>query len=285
MTELCGYEAAWSENCFKLQHGGAFSLSLLLAVSLDGHIRGSLLELILAVSLDGHIRSRVAHASEAEALAHLVVIQEGLVGLVDSASRNLAGAAGAGASTAGVRQLDALLLSLVEDVHVLRALEGLRAIRGLQGHLKVGRNSVPGWHGAHDGRRRASSKSAAGIHGHAAHVHALLRNHEGLLHIAARGPDATEHHRAECTNGKPWQHARLGGHLVEGRMKMGQAYRDATELKKAHKQCVVLYNLFSQQCHILVCRTPTIALARLLHKAVSASQDLQDAQNTDRPFN
>eukprot|EP00414_Alexandrium_minutum_P007837 CAMPEP_0113831896 /NCGR_PEP_ID=MMETSP0328-20130328/7092_1 /TAXON_ID=39455 /ORGANISM="Alexandrium minutum" /LENGTH=75 /DNA_ID=CAMNT_0000800077 /DNA_START=42 /DNA_END=266 /DNA_ORIENTATION=+ /assembly_acc=CAM_ASM_000350 len=62
-------------------------------------------EIVLAVSLDGHIRGRIRDAREAEALAHLVVVQEGLVGLVDGAGEDLARAAGAGARAAGVGQL------------------------------------------------------------------------------------------------------------------------------------------------------------------------------------
>eukprot|EP00414_Alexandrium_minutum_P009453 CAMPEP_0113833288 /NCGR_PEP_ID=MMETSP0328-20130328/7825_1 /TAXON_ID=39455 /ORGANISM="Alexandrium minutum" /LENGTH=61 /DNA_ID=CAMNT_0000801543 /DNA_START=106 /DNA_END=288 /DNA_ORIENTATION=- /assembly_acc=CAM_ASM_000350 len=61
------------------------------------------------MSLDGHIGGRVGDASEAEAIAHLIVVQEGLVRLVDGAGEDLARAAGAGARAAGVGQLQALL--------------------------------------------------------------------------------------------------------------------------------------------------------------------------------
>eukprot|EP00414_Alexandrium_minutum_P011276 CAMPEP_0113840160 /NCGR_PEP_ID=MMETSP0328-20130328/11474_1 /TAXON_ID=39455 /ORGANISM="Alexandrium minutum" /LENGTH=53 /DNA_ID=CAMNT_0000808841 /DNA_START=139 /DNA_END=297 /DNA_ORIENTATION=- /assembly_acc=CAM_ASM_000350 len=53
------------------------------------------------MSLDRHVGGRVGNASEAKAVAHLVVIQEGLVGLVDGAGEDLARAAGAGARAAG----------------------------------------------------------------------------------------------------------------------------------------------------------------------------------------
>ena len=43
------------------------------------------LQLVLAVGLDGHIRGGIGHASEAESLAHLIVVQEGLVALVNAA--------------------------------------------------------------------------------------------------------------------------------------------------------------------------------------------------------
>merc|ERR1719188_822744 len=80
-------------------------------------------ELVLAVGLDGHVRGGVGDASQAEAIAHLVVVQEGLVRLVDGAGQHLARAARAGARPARVRQLDSLLFRLVQDVHVLGALE------------------------------------------------------------------------------------------------------------------------------------------------------------------
>merc|ERR1719436_1497237 len=95
-------------------------------------------ELVFAVRLDGHVGRRVRHAGKAETLLHLVVVQERLVRLVDGALHDLARAAGAGASAAGIGQLDALLLRLVQDVRVLRALELLRALGGLQGDLEVG---------------------------------------------------------------------------------------------------------------------------------------------------
>merc|ERR1712061_746719 len=98
-------------------------------------------ELVLAVRLDGHIRGGVGDAREAEALARLVVVQEGLVGLVDRALDDLPSAARARTRTARVRQLNAVLLGLVQDVHVLRALEGLLTVWGLQGHLEVCRNA------------------------------------------------------------------------------------------------------------------------------------------------
>ena len=57
-------------------------------------------ELILAVSLDGDIGGGISHAGQAVALAGLVIVQEGLVALVNAAFQDLA-------STAGVRQLQA----------------------------------------------------------------------------------------------------------------------------------------------------------------------------------
>jgi len=64
---------------------------------------------------------------QAEALAHLV-IQEGLIALVNLALQDLASATGARARAAGVGQLQALLLSLIQDVHVLGAFLGCSLI-------------------------------------------------------------------------------------------------------------------------------------------------------------
>jgi hypothetical protein len=57
----------------------------------------SLVEGLLLVGRDGHVGGGVGHAGQHEAVAHLGVVQEGLVGLVHGAGLHLAGAAGAGA--------------------------------------------------------------------------------------------------------------------------------------------------------------------------------------------
>ena len=155
------------------------------------------LQLILAVGLDGHIRSRIGHASQAIPLTGLVIIQEGLIALVDAALQDLSGTAGAGTGTAGVRQLQALLLSLIQDVHVFGAsavfvlcslfyaldththtpthafckmsalvacqatFEALSAIRRLEGYLKVCRDSGASWHRVDDGRHVAGGQGTA----------------------------------------------------------------------------------------------------------------------------
>merc|ERR1719201_190210 len=79
-------------------------------------------DLLFAMRLDGHVARRVGHAREAEALLHLVVVQEGLVGLIDAARDDLASTARARARAARVGEVDAVLLRLVEDVDVLGAL-------------------------------------------------------------------------------------------------------------------------------------------------------------------
>merc|ERR1711988_597710 len=94
------------------------------------HRRGRLEEVLLLLRLNGAVRRRVRDARQHKAVAHLVVVEERAVRLVDRALLDDARAAGARARTARVRHLDAILLSLVEDVHVVGALNLLLATRG-----------------------------------------------------------------------------------------------------------------------------------------------------------
>ena len=59
---------------------------------------------------DGAVTHGVGNAGQHEAVAHLLVIEEGLVGLVDLTGGHLAGAGGAGAGAARVGQVNAGLL-------------------------------------------------------------------------------------------------------------------------------------------------------------------------------
>ena len=62
-------------------------------------------EVLLLVGLDGAVRGRVSDASQNEPVAHLIVIKERAIGLVDLACSDLASAGGASARTARVRQV------------------------------------------------------------------------------------------------------------------------------------------------------------------------------------
>merc|ERR1719325_61291 len=75
-------------------------------------------EFILAMRFDGHVGRGVRDARQAETLVHLIVVEEGLIRLVDGTLEDLAGTAGARASATRVGELDLLFLGLVQDVHV-----------------------------------------------------------------------------------------------------------------------------------------------------------------------
>ena len=59
------------------------------------------------------------------AVSHLVLVEEGLLGLVDLAGHDLAGAGGARSGAARVGEVDAGLLGGVDDEDVVGALDGL----------------------------------------------------------------------------------------------------------------------------------------------------------------
>jgi len=63
-------------------------------------------ESFLLVGSDGAVRGGVSHASQHKALAHLVIIQERLVGLVNGTSVNFASARRAGTSAARVGKVN-----------------------------------------------------------------------------------------------------------------------------------------------------------------------------------
>ena len=79
----------------------------------------SSVELLLLVRRDRAVGRRVRHARQHEALADLVVVEEGLVRLVDAARDDLARARRARARAARVGEVDAGLLCGVEDVRVV----------------------------------------------------------------------------------------------------------------------------------------------------------------------
>ena len=76
-------------------------------------------ELLLLVGHDRAVGRRVRHARQHEALGDLVVVEEGLVGLVSAARDDLARARGAGPGAARVGEVDAGLLCGVQDVGVV----------------------------------------------------------------------------------------------------------------------------------------------------------------------
>jgi len=97
----------------------------------------NLIEFFFHVRLDGAVRGRVRNASQHKAVTGLVVVQEGLVGLVDGTRDNLTRARRARACSAGVRQVNASFFSRVENVGVVRAFNLLGTFRGFQSDREV----------------------------------------------------------------------------------------------------------------------------------------------------
>ena len=95
-----------------------------------------LVEVVLFVRLDGAVARRVRDAGKHEALTHLIVIEEGLIRLVNLACGDDARAGRAGARAAGVREVDASLLRCSYASHRMpRATKGERMGLGVGGRL------------------------------------------------------------------------------------------------------------------------------------------------------
>ena len=95
---------------------------------------GNLEEVLLLVGLNGAVGGGVGDARKRKALAHLVLVEEGAVRLVDGAGGDDARAGRAGAGAARIRKVNAVLLSLVEDVDIVGAFNAGGAVRGDEGH-------------------------------------------------------------------------------------------------------------------------------------------------------
>ena len=63
------------------------------------------------MDLDLAVRLGVGNTGQDVSIGHLVVIKEGLLGLVNLSADDLSGAGGAGSGTARVRKVNSLLLS------------------------------------------------------------------------------------------------------------------------------------------------------------------------------
>ena len=91
---------------------------------LNSKPKGSI-ELFFSVSLDGAIRGWIGHAGQNETSFNLIVVQEALVGLINSTGSDFACACGTSACTAGVGKIDTLLFSSIKDVLIVRNFDGL----------------------------------------------------------------------------------------------------------------------------------------------------------------
>merc|ERR1719471_2375050 len=132
-------------------------------------------QLILAMRLDCHVGSGICYACEAEAVIHLVVVQESLIRLIDGTLKDFAGTAGTRTRTAGIGELQAFLLGLIQDVDVLLALELLRSVRSLQCDLEVRSDPTACGHRVDYSRHGSGGQAgpAAALHGPAVAVDCL----------------------------------------------------------------------------------------------------------------
>jgi len=77
------------------------------------------------MGLDGAVGGGIGHAGQHESGFDLIVIKEALVRLINRSRGELAGTGGAGTRAAGIRQINALLFSGIEDVLIVGNLNGL----------------------------------------------------------------------------------------------------------------------------------------------------------------
>ena len=73
---------------------------------------------------DGAVRSWVGNASKDETIINLIVIKEGLLGLVNSSINHLSGTGGACTGTATVRKFDSSFLGGIDDENIIGAVDG-----------------------------------------------------------------------------------------------------------------------------------------------------------------
>jgi hypothetical protein len=125
-------------------------------------------KVILLVRLDDDVGGGVRNAGEHPAVGDLAVVEEALVGLVEGAGDDLAGAGGAGPRAAGVRQVDAFLLGVVQDVDVVGHLhlhlplrrDELHVVGGLRAQPAAGATATGHGHGS--GRWRGAEGEGEG---------------------------------------------------------------------------------------------------------------------------
>ena len=98
--------------------------------ALAAEARSGASELLFHLRLDAAVGGGVADAEQGEPSGDLLVVEEALVGLIDAARDDAAGTGAAGTGTAGEGQIDAVLLSRVENVGVVGAAEAASVFQG-----------------------------------------------------------------------------------------------------------------------------------------------------------
>jgi hypothetical protein len=114
---FCGFDIAMTRSATKTTADSEESAAIM-TYSSRKTAKWDLVQCFFLVRLDRAIGSGVSHTSQHETRFDLVVIQEGLIGLVDRSSSDFTRASRASARPAGVREVDALLFSGIQNVFV-----------------------------------------------------------------------------------------------------------------------------------------------------------------------
>ena len=77
--------------------------------------------MLSSIGFDYTISGGIAHAKEGKPLAHLIIIEKTLIGLIHRATHLTAGASGTGSGPTGIGKINSGLLCCIEDVNVIRA--------------------------------------------------------------------------------------------------------------------------------------------------------------------
>jgi hypothetical protein len=86
-------------------------------------------EIILHTGGDGAVAGGVAHAKQGKTRGDLIIVEEALIRLVDTTAHNFACAGATSTGPTGVGEVNALLLSSIEDVGVRSAGKSLTVFR------------------------------------------------------------------------------------------------------------------------------------------------------------
>lgn len=99
-------------------------MHLTLLFDVQKSARTDLEELFLHVDSNFAVRGRVGDASKNKAISNLVIVKEGLFGLVDASANNLSGAGGASSGTATVGELNSGFLGSINNEDIIGAVDG-----------------------------------------------------------------------------------------------------------------------------------------------------------------
>ena len=108
-------------------------------------------ELFLHVTGNFAVAGGVGHARQDKAIVDLLVLQEGLFGLIDGSRDHLSGAAGAGSGTARVGKIDSGIFGGIDNEHVIGAIDGRIEVVFFRDQLDLVAQGTTGSSGAGEG--------------------------------------------------------------------------------------------------------------------------------------